>query len=458
MDFSSTFKLKKAQLSLLLLLSLISMLPPPYLKLVSEGGLRASWSDVGVHTVFYFYMPPGGPYIDFVGIHNRTNIWLFDITKEEAKLVRFGSVDRMKLLTHHDIRGGRYYKVIATKPVAVSIGGDGAYSFGYNTFYPSVEGSYVGKEFIFMAVPSGYREHVIFGIESSEVEVYDSAGRKVFEDSVPAYFYVKIDLKEREMYRISSSGNITVSTWSGNSIAACPSINGSFVGRKFFGVTIPWATGAFAVFAYEDSDVIVHGAATPYRRVLRRGEYWYQSGVGKVYLTFESSGDIAVWTGDIEGPVDHITYMGDDITFIGGREGKEFIFYAPHAVAAPGGAVIFAWKDTEVYVNETRYVLREDRYLNLKTGFYHVKANNTIIIQILGEDGVFNDWGTYLISSPELTVDYGKLPYPPWWEAYMPYIYGAAAVATLVTFMYIRRRGYRKIRKLIKLKSLRWFS
>ena len=399
--------------------------------------------ESGVHTSFWGYAPASGPpvYIDVVGLYDKTDVWIVDITKA-PRLAASGTVDRMKLYTF-ELFSEMCFKVLASKPVAVSLGGGGAYGFGWNTFYPSVNGSFVGKEFIFMAVPSGYKEHNIFAVEEADVTIYNvTTGEMIFRQVLLEDQYATVRLlPSRRVYHIVSTGKIMVSSWTGNSLTTIPSTTGRFVGRRFFGVTIAWERDSYALFAYEDSNVKVYDLETGEQYAehnLSKGEYLYQGGIGTKHLLFESTGDISVLCGDTEGG-DEIEWMGDDITFAGGKDGKEFWIYAVWGVP---GAVIIAWTDTEVKVNGTLYRLKADQYIKLKPqSFYHIVANKEIFVEILGLDGTWNDWGTYLISYPWVTGGSPPAEELPIW------VYVAAGGGVIAAALIVRRRRKTRMRR-----------
>ena len=167
------------------------------------------------------------------------------------------------------------------------------------------------------------------------------------------------------------------------------------MGRQFYCATHGSGEGALAVFAYDNASVTVQDMDTGeviYAPTIDAGNYWWQTGVGQRRLRIQSTGDIGVWAGGTEGGSD-IDHLGDDISFAGGRDDREFYL---HGLA--GGAVIFAPYDgTLVNIDGLEQTLNADGYLPVAaSALHHITASRPVVIQTLGSANGFNDMGTYL--------------------------------------------------------------
>jgi len=424
--------MRPVELILFFLLTL-SVLCPSWAALAVE--------DWGVHRVFYLYAPTtAAPInIDIIGVQDGTSVWLLNITSGQSQVLASGRVDRMKILTFREVRHEGFYKLAADKPVVVLAGSDVGGIAG-STFYPATTRRFLGREFLFKTL--GTPVVNFFAVEDADVTVYDEGGAVLKELKLPVAGAGNVTLATGKLYRATSTGDITVSSWVGNGFAACPSFTGSFVDKTFY--ARPFENGTLLVFAYADAFVAVsdRGRGSSYSLSLKRGEYSYQESLGATDLVIESSGDLAVWSGSKEGELG-VRSVGDDVTYAGGRDAREFWFEALHRARGGGAAaVIFAWRDTEVKVNGTSHSLKADGYLTLPEGFYHLESDGSVIVEILGEDNFFNDWATALMSPSDATVDTTGLPSPQGEQGNQLVQYGgiAAVIVVALVLLLVRRR------------------
>jgi len=378
---------------------------------LSSGFLEVTaLTDVGAHSVFYCYVPTSavGGELHVVGLTDNTKVWILDITEEEPKVVQSGVIDRLEDLVLRDVPFERYFKVVSNRRAVAqlrSVEGSAG-----SAFFPGVGGSFVGKEFILRTF--GTSNYHIFAVDASHVAVQDARGTVLEEFDLGVQGRRTVTLAANNVFRLLSTGNITVSTWADDGFTAVPSFTGEFVGRTFYARTWVGFNGCFVVFAYQDASVSVTNleGGRSYTAALKRGEYWYEENVGNADLIFDSTGDVAVWSGDIEGLMG-IKSLGDDITFTGGKDAREFWFQAVHRKAGPA-AVIFAWKDTTVELNGTVETIKADGHLDVPEGFYHLRSDESVVVETLGEDNFFNNWGTCLMAASEMAADTSMLPEP----------------------------------------------
>ncbi|MEM3046983.1 MAG: hypothetical protein QW057_07885 [Candidatus Bathyarchaeia archaeon] len=455
-------------------------------------GFAAAAQEIGAGKVFYAWAPRTireASKLDVVGLTDGTKVSVYDITGEPAKLMKEGTINRMGLLTV-ETEKETYYKVVSDKPVAVSVGAGNVVlerGPGGSMFYPAVDGSYVGKDFIFMAQSGGnttypYIGLTIYAVEDAAVTVKDSAGNEITSVVLTANSFYDVSglVRRRQMVQVQSTGRIMIASWWGGRFTSLPSVTGDFIGRKFFGYInyyqIVWEVqpggrtswsnqggqGMFIVYAYEPSDVKVYDLASGqllYNKTLGNvGDYWYVYGptappptsgndppstpydpnLAPKHLRFESTGNIAVWSGDggdSPAKIAQPAHWGEtaDITFTAGIDAKDFWFYAPQK------AVIFAPTDVNVNVNGSAKSLKKDTYLTLTSGYYHVTSNNPIIVQVMA--GASTDYyGTYLVSYADIPATAPETGggFPLW-------IAGVAAVAVIaVVVVVFMQRGKRK--------------
>ena len=97
------------------------------------------------------------PQLTIVGIHDDTRVEVHNLA-DEGVIASF-TIDRMEF-RRISLDNETYFKVVSDKLVSALLSGggwrqsDGTVIHGASTFYPSVDGGYIGDEFIFAPVNS----------------------------------------------------------------------------------------------------------------------------------------------------------------------------------------------------------------------------------------------------------------------------------------------------------------
>lgn len=473
-------------------------------------------SEIGLSMVFYVYVPKPlreAYTLNIIGIEDQTKVTIYDISKRPASILKETTINKKEILSYGETKEA-YLKIVSNKPVIAVAGAstkDALFAPSGTTFYPSLDGGYVGKRFLFMsisgwlletsqAVLAGIRRPgpyatIVYAVEDASFIVTDEeSGEIIAEATLTANSYLEIFLERKKMYRVESTGKIMIAAWS-TGLTALPSVSGSFVGRRFFMMImyyqIVWyqstwqnaaGRGAFLIFAYEPGIVKVYDADTNevlYTHEFKKpGEYWYVYGPNPPPSTaagappptpydpnlkpknirIESTCDISVYGGDGGGPIEGggegsefwdkewrgLFGLPSDICFAGGKDGKEFWVFADRY------AIIFAGEDdTRLTVEGLKVVqrraeevkiertLRQDEYLVLEWGYYHITSNKPIIVE-LSTGGGIEYFGNYLVSYPEIPVkspEIGQQTFPIW------IIIVPVAVVALIAVIFLRKRS-----------------
>ena len=189
--------------------------------------------------VYYAYAPTEGV-LNITGIYDNTHFEIYNL--ETKEVIAKGKLNKMELFMY-SFSEPTYFKIISDKPIVAWIARSNRH---FITFYPSVNGWYIGKEFIFMTTPSWWNPEIylhlpefyfIFSIERSHVIIYDDKGRKVYEFDISENSYKIIKLKTYKFYHVKSTGNIMIMAPSEASFKYLPSLTGGFIGKHFFGIT-----------------------------------------------------------------------------------------------------------------------------------------------------------------------------------------------------------------------------
>ncbi len=209
-------------------------------------------------------------------------------------------------------------------------------------------------------------------------------------------------------YVLRSTGDVAVMLNAVNGLATVPPASrdescDNDVGRLFYLSTHSWGSGAIAVFAYENASVLVEplGGGEPVITVdLMNGEHTYVHEVGRRSFRVTSTGDIAVWTGDLEGG-ETIADMGDDFSCNLGRRGQDVVFHSQNH-----GATIYATvDDTTLIIGEEEHHLDEGEWIDVTAGsLARASADHPIVTFTFGGN-TLNDWGGYLRPSPRETPE-----------------------------------------------------
>ena len=378
--------------------------------------------DIGANRVFYGYSEVPG-YVEIIGLTDGTSFKIFDITNNDtAQLIKDGKVDRGTYVTAPLI-AGQFFKIIADKAVlAQQYSGPSVRRFGYSTFFPSEDATFVGKKFLFKAEPGSSERSTdlfyFFGFEDGIVTVTNLSDTNspkwtmsfpVIKDS-----NFTISLKNDVIYTVTSTARICIENQAGGGrIAAAPDITGTFVGKEHIGA----AGNAFQVFAFEPGTVKVYRAdngllayehtfnsAPGYWFVVTfpPGLNWSDPQVAAKYPGATASGYVFVSTCDTyvilaQGQTDTLNdqTIGDDITLAGGRitsSGVEYI------VATDGKVALIAPYEVTLTANGTTYDLKENRHKLLGPGVWDIVATKPIVVVQSYSYGP-DDMGSYLVAN-----------------------------------------------------------
>ncbi len=404
---------------------------------VYYGFVPTASSDMGnvielVDGVVSNFTPPSGHAIlDIVGTEDNTKVEVYDILNK--RVIAEFTIDRLKKETLF-IPYGTFFRVSSDKRVAAYLfGGSGYPGYGSDTFYLSVDGGFIGKEFIFLASTmtdsySAERRGVnlwMYGIESSDYKIVDSSGFEVgtghvdMHGSKGSFLACRVAFGDEIagagnsiIFDVSTSGDVLTACLTSSGLMAVPAVTGGFVGRlfvvpAFLSLDEPGATVMLIVVPLEAGEVKVYDESL--REMLSHTfsdsdvaqmKFWYHNlGKTRRTLLIKSTCDITVMVGNtlVSEDIDH---LGDDITFLGTKPNQEVRFYAPTM------AVVFAPKECDAIIDGVSQHLVADNFVLLEKGVHSVKANTSLIIEVLATPGTWDHWGNYLISPDDVDIEY----------------------------------------------------
>jgi len=388
----------------------------------------------------------------------------------DNQLVEDAIVDEMEKLFVR-LPNGTFFKVHTSKPVTVellggNVGGEDLdpamnQGPGIGSFYPAVDGGYVGKEFIFIAsqgltgVP--YR---ILALEESEVTVYKEDGSTLSSYSLKANEYKSFALSAYKAYKVASTGNIMVQSERGY----IPSVEGGYTGTRFYTISLPGTSTwdptvayGFQVIAVEEAKVTIYDVE--FRRKI--GEFTVPA---RSNVTIKpDSHEVFI---ESDKPIS-VAYVHHGFAGAGGAGGGGWAYgtgfkytgvvpdetaYVYVPVSTSQESYVFACKDgTIVTIDGAPIKIDADQYIPLASGLHEVETTENVLIQIVHwperpEFQGISGFGT-VVPAVE-TLDFRKSvelqPVPEAETATMTYIYAAVAAVAIAAVAVVY---YLKVRK-----------
>jgi len=214
-------------------------------------------------------------YLSILAPQDNTHVRIY--TLPDKRLISEFSLNAMEK-RYVSLPNGTMFKIVSDKIISVLLisppprGGipgvnatEGPIATG---FYTSVEGSYVGKEFLMEASQGllGFAIH-IFALEKAEVTLTNEDG-ETQSYVLEANSYQRLQLKPLTTYRVTSTGNIMIQSGATDETGYImrrsffiPSAEGGFVGRRFYSRTLRTFDAkeecGFIISALEDAKVTV---------------------------------------------------------------------------------------------------------------------------------------------------------------------------------------------------------
>jgi hypothetical protein len=476
---------RKLAAPLLLLLLILQFLSPPafgqpvshvYYGYVPPSTDLPALDELVKGVKVNFTVPSGHALLDIVAYEDGTRVELYDIVS--GLLVNSTTLNALEKATFF-VPYGMYFKVVASKRVGVLLTG-GTYPYdpggfsGVATFYPSVEGGFRGKTFIFMPAPAthqyGYtmdlvhRNFYMFALENTDWELKDRIEKFSTKDSTPRGGVASAILQSRvnhggvsaavgydSVFKLTSTGEVIVGSVALGALVQVPALTGGYVGKTFWApvhatyrqtgrtaalVIVPLEPGKVTVYKRDDMSVVAEHEFTD--SDVSQKNYWFlKLGIGRFDLLVQSTGDITVLIAQTlteESP----DFIGDGITFLGSKPNQEVRFFTPST------AIIFSPEDQTAVINGETRTLKRDQFVILGSGVHSVKGSGHLIIQIVapGAQG-FQKWGHYLIEQADIDASYPDVP--ELFQKGVPVLMyaGIAAVIVIagaVAFLFLRRQ------------------
>jgi len=399
-----------------------------------------------------------------LGCHDETEVAVYRLPGE--RLVKQATINKLER-TSVELPNGTFFKVTSSKPATVMLLGGGwqaaGAQAGISTFFPTVDGGFVGKEFVFLALEPSVtygRElpHSIFALEDSDVTIYNRDGSAAKQYRVKVNEAQWFSLKNDTVYRIVSSGNIMVETFTigeyrGKPLAF-PAVEGGFVGKRFYGaghsmeyMGTEQLSRGFVLSSMKDAKVLIVDLETSKK-------------YGDKDVTITAGTNLSMHVKafhmglDSDQPVmmvfKNTNYDGGGVIFTGLKAGQEAVIYL-----AQGKAYLFSAKDAVVTVDDVTQRIAADEPLQLWPGTHKVSATENVLVemvvlipyvpppgQVFPELEGLGTFGGVIPSIESLSATNENLGLKPLIQQELPWTYIAAAVvpiALIIIWLAIRR-------------------
>jgi len=400
-----------------------------------------------------------------LGCQDGTEIAIYQLPGE--RLVEQATINQLDRASVQ-LPNGTFFKVTSSKPATVMLLGgawqEAGTQAGISTFFPAVDGRFVGREFVFLALEPSIsygRElpHSIFALEDSDVTIYDRDGRAASQYRVKANKAQWFSLKNDTVYRIVSSGNIMVETFTigeyrGKPLAF-PAAEGGFVGKRFYiaGHEMEYMgteqlSRGFVLSSVKDAKVLIVDLETSKK-------------YGDKDVTLTAGTSLTMHVKAFQAGLEsdqpmmmlfkNTDYDGGGVIFTGLKAGQEAVLQVLR-----GKAYLFPAGDTVVTVDDVAQRVAAGEPLQLWPGTHRVSATENALIEMIvlepyvpppgrsfPEPQGLGTFGGVIPAMESLSLGNENLSLKPLIQEELPWPYIAAAVIpiALVIIWLAMRRG-----------------
>lgn len=342
----------------------------------------------------------------FIGNHENTAVKVESIPGKNL-LAEF-EFDKLEMKTI-SLPNSTFFRTTSDKPITLMLVGSyglvGANAstfktnstmlqYTINTFFTSVEGGYVGKEFIFLAVqPMVGVPYSVFALEDSDIEVYSEDGSRVSSLTLSANDVKALTFTAGRVYRLTSTGYVMVQSFGNDMTGFCayPSAEGGFSGKVFYGSGFTPANWhgeivetEMAVTGEKEARITIFDLEN--RKLSGEAEIGsdFSSSLSKTvqpYVRIDSEERMMltyVIHGIGGGHIDSST-PGGGLTYTGVRAGERAHIPVPWEMG-----FVFAYQDTDMELDGTTFTLAADYYYQLTPGLHEIQPSRDVIVFLVG--------------------------------------------------------------------------
>ena len=341
-----------------------------------------------------------------VAYTDNTNVKVFNL--KDGSVISSTPLNRMQ--KHYDLLpNASMVKVVSDHRVSVmllcGIIGDGLPNAttiegpGENTFLTSTDGTYVGKEYIFIASQGLINmPYSIIALEDAQITIYKDDGSTETSFTLKANEFKVFRLSAFKAYRVTSTGNIMLEEGCpGERSFYVPSTQGGFVGTVFYVRTSEGQRGdkylydpieehGFTIMALEDAKVTMWDVE--YKKPeaewnIKAGDSVSMIRPAAREIMIESDKPITVaflHNGGIRTANGYL--LGSGITCMGIRPNEDTMVHLP--TNSSNQAYIFAYEDTTVNVDDVPITIKRDQYFIMTMpGDHKIRSDKNVVLQLI---------------------------------------------------------------------------
>jgi len=259
------------------------------------------------------------------------------------------------------------------------------------TFYTSTRGSFVGKEFIFIAC-QGLTDtpFKIIALEDADVTVMREDGWKL-TFKMQANSYKVLQLVPFRAYRVKATGNIMIQSgrMGGRYTRSLfiPTPQGGFMGTIFYTAATtrywPASDDGFRISSLEDAKVEIWDVETKsliQRVIVRAGMGVSVKPRANVILVRSDKPIMLEYINN--GTVGREFSYGAGVTYFTIKPNEETVFFLPTNSTVQ--TYIFAYKETVATIDDVPIKMPADSYYTITTGGFHrIRSNRELIVQLI---------------------------------------------------------------------------
>jgi len=361
---------------------------------------------------------------------------------------------------------GTFFKLVSNKLVTAVLKGGAfvgrviadTYNTEVSTYYPSTDGPYVGKEFVFPTTLTGLLEppYRVYSLEEGTVRLYEASGELVNEARVKPNEVTLVRPRNGTVYRLESTGYVMLSSFTFTESCFMPSIDGGFVGKVFYAGGEKRLGGrgesAFGSYTFALSTEEARAELYDLKSANKAGDLTVPPREASVvpmkavnYVGFET-GAYALFSNR---PLT-LLYLSNS-TVEGGLSMAGFGAGQGVAIHVPEGeSFVFAYQDCILTVDDVQVSLKADQFHELPAGVHVVQATGPIIVELinLAEYRGLLAFAETLPAVETLSIARNDLKLTPIGGGGLDWVYAiiaaAATAAALVVYIRIRRRAPQK--------------
>lgn len=358
---------------------------------------------------YYFFVPENRKAaLIIVSQEDDTVYTLYNITGNIKEEVDNGKLSRMEKKTLYSLIHG-VYRLATNKRVTAFIAlGTLSDTYSAENQYIGSDGKFISKNFLI--VPFSNRFFWIVAYEDSNVKFYDSSGKLIKQFKLWKNESRGLIGQPGKVYNIVSDGYISVIVNNYPGVVVLKGADNTIKSNYYLAtleeytyyskfVAIPYAPcKVLAANPVSNKKILEHDFSSSEVSGGGKWESFYTITNAPIKFVGDKPFTLMLISNSKGGSRDIETASGIDIFSI--LENTPVKIYVSKGDKTPSSAIIIAVKKTKILVDGIEFDLMPGSYISLTSGLHELKSDNSVIIEVIYDDGN-NDVAT-LISDKDL--------------------------------------------------------